>query len=115
MDVLTENKENFGSMSVFMRKWWADNFVLGVGSNTSVSTNNVGEQASGFTNAINLWINTLYNYVVNNLDAHPALQEWYSSILNNYFTKLLSNAQDFANKQSSSFKTAMGGLIARGK
>jgi len=34
MEVLAENKENFGAMSVFVRKWWADNFVIGRGINT---------------------------------------------------------------------------------
>jgi hypothetical protein len=34
MEVLTQNKENFGAMSMFMRRWWAENFVVGKGTTT---------------------------------------------------------------------------------
>ena len=115
MERLIENKDNFGAMSKFMCKWWADNFVIGSGNNTQQGVRNVAEQSSMFVNTIRTWMDTLYNHVVTDLDNHPALQEWYSSILNRYFSKLLDNAQEFAKGKGQSFEQAMNNLVSRGK
>ncbi len=53
MEVLTENKENFGAMSMFMRRWWANNFVIGRGGNTQQEVLSVAQQTAGFINTIN--------------------------------------------------------------
>ena len=115
MEVLTENKENFGAMSMFMRRWWANNFVIGQGGNTQQEVLSVAQQTAGFINTINSWVDTLTNHVIQDLDNHEALQEWYSSILNRYFSKLLENAQDFANKQDPILKASVESVIKRGK
>ena len=115
MEVLTENKENFGAMSMFMRKWWANNFVIGQGGNTQQEVLSVAQQTAGFINTINSWVDTLTNHVIQDLDNHEALQEWYSSILNRYFSKLLENAQDFADKQDPILKASIESVIKRGK
>lgn len=115
MEVLTENKENFGAMSMFMRRWWANNFVIGQGGNTQQEVLSVAQQTAGFINTINSWVDTLTNHVLQDLDNHEALQEWYSSILNRYFSKLLENAQDFADKQDPILKASIESVIKRGK
>lgn len=115
MERLIENKDNFGAMSVFMCKWWADNFVTGSRTNTEQQVQNPAEQSAMFVNTIRTWIDTLYNHVVTDLDNHPALQEWYSSILNRYFSKLLDNAQEFAKGRGQSYETAMDNLVAKGR
>jgi hypothetical protein len=99
MEILAENKENFGAMSMFMRRWWADNFVVGKGDNTQQGVLSIANQFASFVNTINSWVDTLTNHVAYDLDNHEVLQEWYSSILNRYFSKLLDNAQTFAEQQ----------------
>lgn len=115
MELLAENKENFGAMSVFMRRWWADNFVVGKGDNTQQGVLSMAQQAAGFVNTINSWTDTLMNHVVQDLDNHEALQEWYSSILNRYFSKLLDNAQAFADEQEPAIKAGIMTVVARGR
>jgi hypothetical protein len=76
---------------------------------------NINEQAAAFVNTIKTWVDTLRNHVLTDLDNHEALQEWYSSILNNYFSKLLDNATKFAEQQDPAFKTAMEKVVLKGK
>jgi len=83
MEVMAENKKNFGAMNKFMMRWWATNFTK------------VGDYIA----VIKSWMNTLENHIMNDLDGHYALQEWYSALLNNYFTVLLDNASDAAKTQ----------------
>lgn len=115
MELLTENKDNFGAISMFMRRWWADNFVVGKGDNTQQGVLSVAQQVAGFVNTINSWTDTLMNHVVQDLDNHEALQEWYSSILNRYFSKLLDNAQAFADQQDPVVKAGIMTVVARGR
>jgi len=115
MEILAENKENFGAMSMFMRRWWADNFVVGKGDNTQQGVLSIAQQFASFVNTINSWVDTLTNHVAYDLDNHEVLQEWYSSILNRYFSKLLDNAQAFAEQQDSTVKTGMLKVVDRGR
>lgn len=115
MEILAENKENFGAMSIFMRRWWADNFVIGKGDNTQQGVLSIAQQTAGFVNTINSWTDTLMNHVVRDLDNHEALQEWYSSILNRYFSRLLDNAQEFANEQEPVISAGITAVITRGR
>ena len=95
MEVMAENKKNFGAMNKFMMRWWATNFTK------------VGDYIA----VIKSWMNTLENHIMNDLDGHYALQEWYSALLNNYFTVLLDNASDAAKTQPVAYQQAIEQLI----
>lgn len=97
LEKMAQNKEAFGSSSVFVRNWWATNFVVGPRQNRSVSVESVWDQYRGYINKIDSWVSTLRNHVLSELDSNFALQEWYSAILNNYLSELISNAEQFAN------------------
>lgn len=49
------------------------------------------------------------------MDNHPALQEWYSSILNRYFSVLLDNAQKYGEQQDPAFAQGMNNLVNKGR
>lgn len=59
MEFLAENKQNFGAMSIFVQKWWADNFVVGKSGNTEKGVSSIFDQSVMFVNTINSWIETL--------------------------------------------------------
>ena len=87
MEKLVENRENFGQMCMFVQKWWI----------TDLATVN-NENFISYFNKIKSWSLTLRDHVMNDLDNRPKLQAWYNSILNNYFSILLKNAQKFCDK-----------------
>lgn len=87
MEKLVENRENFGQMCMFVQKWWI----------TDLATVN-DENFISYFNKIKSWSLTLRDHVMNDLDNRPKLQAWYNSILNNYFSILLKNAQKFCDK-----------------
>ena len=99
MEVMAENKKNFGAMNVFMMKWWANKFAT----------------ATEYINTIHSWMDTLYNHVMNDLDGHYALQEWYTSLLNNYFAALLENASEFAKSQPASLRQGIENLVSQAR
>ena len=86
MEKLVENRENFGQMCMFVQKWWI----------TDLATVN-DENFISYFNKIKSWSLTLRDHVMNDLDNRPKLQAWYNSLLNNYFSILLKNAQKFSN------------------
>jgi hypothetical protein len=96
MEEIATHPESFGSASIFMQKWWLNNFIIGSRSNDGVRVKSEAEQYAGYVNTIRSWIDTLHNHVVGELDNHRQLQIWYSTLLNNYFSKLLENAKSFA-------------------
>ena len=116
MEILAEHPENFGRASIFTRRWWANNFVIGKGNNTSIGVLSQAQQFAGFINTINSWVDTLNNHVVGDLDNHRQLQIWYSSLLNNYFNELLNNAQRFTESLDNPVSVAsINVVIQRGR
>lgn len=98
MEKLAENTANFGEMSKFVQKWWLEDFVIDntdTGNNTSRTVKGIGEKYFQLHNTIKNWIKTLHEHVLNDLHNRPVLQEWYDLLLNNYFAKLIDNAQKF--------------------
>lgn len=98
MEKLAENTVNFGEMSKFVQKWWLEDFVIdntGTGDNTSRTVKGIGEKYFQLHNTIKNWTKTLHEHVLNDLHNRPVLQEWYDTLLNNYFAKLIDNAQKF--------------------
>lgn len=99
MEKLAENTKSFGQMSKFVNKWWLENFVI---DNTNTGKNNIQTVAGNAEKYINLfhtiqsWTNTFYNHVLNDLHNRPVLQDWYDTLLNVYFQKLLNNAEKFS-------------------
>lgn len=87
MEVITENRNNFGDASVFMQKWWLNNFVT-----------NPKQDAASFVQQIQSWCDTLQNHVLYEIENRPRLQAWYNSILNNYFSVLIKNAKECSSK-----------------
>lgn len=87
MEKIVQNRSDLGAMGMFVQRWWITNLA-------SINKENYGT----YINKILSWTNTLRNHVLNDLDNHPALQAWYNSILNNYFTILLDNSEKFCNK-----------------
>lgn len=98
MEKLAENTKSFGQMSKFVSKWWLEDFVI---DNTNTGKNNVqtvagnAEKYLSLFRTIQSWTNTLYNHVLNDLHNRPVLQDWYDTLLNVYFQKLLNNAEKF--------------------
>lgn len=98
MEKLAENTVNFGEMSKFVQKWWLEDFVIDntdTGDNTSRTVKGIGEKYFQLHNTIKNWTKTLHEHVLNDLHNRPVLQEWYDTLLNNYFAKLIDNAQKF--------------------
>ena len=98
MEKLAENTANFGEMSKFVQKWWLEDFVIdntGTGNNTSRTVNGIGEKYFQLHNTIKNWTKTLREHVLNDLHNRPVLQEWYDTLLNNYFAKLIDNTKKF--------------------
>lgn len=98
MEKLAENTANFGEMSRFVQKWWLEDFIIdntGTGNNTSRTVKGIGEKYFQLHNTIKNWTKTLHEHVLNDLHNRPVLQEWYDTLLNNYFAKLIDNAKKF--------------------
>lgn len=99
MEKLAENTKSFGQMSKFVSKWWLEDFVI---DNTNTGKNNVqtvagnAEKYLSLFRTIQSWTDTLYNHVLNDLHNRPVLQDWYDTLLNVYFQKLLNNAENFS-------------------
>jgi len=53
--------------------------------------------------------------VLNDLDNRVALQEWYSSVLNRYFSKLLDNAEQYGNQMGDHTKLAIDAFVKKGR
>jgi hypothetical protein len=64
----------------------------------SSSVASITDQYFSYINRIDSWTNTLRDYVLSKLEGNLPLQEWYSAVLNNYFSKLLDNAQTFSDQ-----------------
>lgn len=76
------NKAFLGTDAIFVQKWWLTQFF-----NPDSS-----KDFSQHLYQVNAWVNTLKGYVDtddNLFDQHPALVEWYSSVINTYFKKLV--------------------------
>ncbi len=100
MEQLAKNP-NFDKLQKFVQKWWLDNIVLNTSKqNTQFVAKNQNEQFTAYFNTIQNWIDTLYKHVMQDLDNSPVLQDWYDTLLNVYFAKLLDNAQSFINNSS---------------
>ena len=70
-----------------INKWWCYNFTR---VNENILNDNV--LYNNYVNKLNSWINALENHIISDdLDNDIKLQTLYSSLLNNYLTKLLSN------------------------
>lgn len=99
MEKLAENTKSFGQISKFVSKWWLEDFVI---DNTNTGKNNIqtvagsAEKYLSLFRTISSWTNTLYNHVLNDLHNRPVLQDWYDTLLNIYFQKLLNNAEKFS-------------------
>lgn len=115
LEKLAEHPENFDKSSMFVQNWWVNNFVIGRGNNAQNGVKSVSEQFAGFINTINSWVDTLHNHVVGELDNHRQLQIWYSTLLNNYFTVLLDNAEAFAAQQDASIQNPLRIVIEKGR
>lgn len=98
MERLAESNENFGRLNIFVKRWWLNNFSKGVTDNTSELISGDFYKFQAYRTKIQSWIQTLQQHVLEDLDNHPLLQEWYSSLLNNYFTVLLDNFEQLISK-----------------
>ena len=84
MDKLANNKDNFGEMAWFVQKWWLNDF------------SNAARPYTGYLNMISSWYKVLQDRGFDDiLDSHPALEMWYSNLINTYFTKLLDNFETY--------------------
>ena len=90
MDKLANNKDNFGEMAWFVQKWWLNDF------------SNAARPYTGYLNMVSSWYKVLQNRGFDDiLDSHPALEMWYSNLINTYFTKLLDNFETYLKDNSS--------------
>jgi hypothetical protein len=96
MEKMAENKDNFGKAAMFVRRWWATRFTIGTTENTDANVRTESDIFFGYYNKINSWIDTLRNHVLSDIQNNYDIQEWYSALLNNYFSKLLDNAEQYA-------------------
>lgn len=81
------SRSYLGTDAIFVQNWWLSKFTLDDG---------VTHNVHSYINAIRNWLNTLSGYVNeddNFFDQHPRLAQWYSSILNTHFSKLVDRAE----------------------
>ena len=77
------NRAFLGRDAIFVQKWWLTEFIANDG---------VSHDVSEYLNQLNAWVTTLRGYVDtedNLFDEHPALAQWYSSVINTYFKDLV--------------------------
>ena len=96
IEKLVENNENFGRLSVFVTQWWLNNFSKGITDNTSEKIAGEFHIFNAYRIKIGSWISTLSQHVIEDLDGRYALQEFYSSLLKNYFSVLVDNFERFS-------------------
>ena len=97
IEKLTQNEENIGKPAVFAKRWWATQFAVGATNNTSERVKTESDIYFGYINRIDSWTQTC-NKAFDNMNDDYALQQWYSTLMNNYFNVLLNNAEKFANE-----------------
>lgn len=83
VEKLVQNRQYFGAASMFMQKWWLTTFT------------GVHDNYNSYFAQLSSWENTLRDHVLHDLYGHEKLQAWYNSLINNYLSVLLDNAQDF--------------------
>jgi hypothetical protein len=115
MERMAEHPESFGRESIFVRRWWLTNFILSPTHNTAYQVRNQFEQLRAYVKMINSWVDTLENHVVQDLDNHRQLQIWYSTLLNNHFSKLLDNAQELISQLDNVGIQLLSPVIDRGR
>ena len=96
MEKIAKNKDYYGTPAVEVAKWWLTKFALNssnIDDNQTASVSNMQMLLNGYYDAIDSWTNVLREHILKDLDDDIILQKWYSTLLNNYFTKLIDNAQ----------------------
>ena len=96
MEKIAKNKDYYGTPAVEVAKWWLTKFALNssnIDDNQTASASNMQMLLNGYYDAIDSWTNVLREHILKDLDDDIILQKWYSTLLNNYFTKLIDNAQ----------------------
>lgn len=86
LETIHQNRAFLGRDAIFVQKWWLTKFTLQDGT---------VHDTSEYINQINAWVKTLKGYVDTNdnmFDEHPSLAQWYSSVINTYFKKLVDQA-----------------------
>lgn len=96
MEKIAKNRDYYGSPAVEVAKWWLTKFALNtsnIDDNQTSSAINMQMLLNGYYDAIDSWTNVLREHILKDLDDDIVLQKWYSTLLNNYFTQLIDNAQ----------------------
>ena len=96
IEKLTQNEESIGKPAIFAKRWWATQFVVGATNNTSERVKTESDIYFGYINRIDSWAQTCAK-AFDNMNDDYALQQWYSTLMNNYFAVLLDNAEKFSN------------------
>lgn len=100
MEKIAKNKDYYGSPAIEVAKWWLIKFTLttpNTDDNQTASVGNMQMLLNGYYDAIESWTDVLREHILKDLDDDIILQRWYSALLNNYFTKLINNAQKVVN------------------
>lgn len=97
IEKLAENEKNIGKPAIFAKRWWATQFVVGVANNFQERVKTENDMFFGYKNRIDSWL-SVGEKLFGNIDNNYALQQWYSTLMNNYFNVLLNNAEKFANE-----------------
>lgn len=117
MEKLAENP-NYSNKQQFVQKWWCNNFVLNTAkSNKEFVVQSKSSQYTSFFNTIKSWVDVLQGHLMTDLENSPALQDWYDTLLNVYFSALLDNAAKFieSNTFDDAVKTAFLDKISDGR
>jgi hypothetical protein len=97
MEMIVSNREYYGTKAVEVAKWWLTKFSLQGEEDNSTETSVAKQVAlNQYYDTISSWIETLREHVLNDIEDDVKMQAWYSILLNNYFKKLLDNADAFA-------------------
>ncbi len=83
VEKLVQNRQYFGAASMFMQRWWLTTFA------------GAHDNYNSYFTQLSSWEKTLRDHVLHDLYGHEKLQAWYNSLINNYLSVLLDNAQDF--------------------
>lgn len=99
MEMIVSNREYYGTKAVEVAKWWLTKFSL-QGEEDNNTEKSIAKQVAlnQYYDTISSWIETLREHVLNDIEDDTIMQAWYSILLNNYFKKLLNNADAFADQ-----------------
>lgn len=107
IEKISNNNYNLGNEIIPIKRWWVNNVTLNEESNTQIKEQSNLNRVATFINIIKSWTNTLRPYLIQDANLSVKTQEFYGSLLNTYFSKLLDNANQLSEELSNNTQAEM--------